>query len=184
MSVDQSVFDRFKQRMRGMIGRCVLEAVNDAPKLQAVQVSVLDEELHDELERFQNYGFTSHPLPGAEGVVLFVGGVHSHGVVISMDDRRYRLKEIEPGEVALYDDQGQIVHIKRDGIYIETDQKVIVNADSVEVTAETVTVDAESVTITSDDINLGGSGGAKVARVGDSVVGGVITTGSDKVSAA
>lgn len=184
MTIDKSTFEKFRNRMRGMIGRCVLEAVNDKAKLQAVQVSVLDEELHDEAEHFQHYGFTSVALPGAEGIVLFVGGVHSHAAVIGVDDRRYRKKDLQPGEVAIYDDQGQFIHIKRDGIYIETDKKVTVNADSVEVTAESVDVTAESVTITSDDINLGGTGGPAVARVGDTVAGGVITSGSSKVSAA
>ena len=48
----------------------------------------------------------------------------------------------------------------------------------------TVTVDAEVATIAADTVNLGGTGGAKVARVGDTVSGGVITSGSDKVKAA
>jgi len=48
----------------------------------------------------------------------------------------------------------------------------------------TVTVQAPHVTVTSNDVNLGATGGAAVARVGDSVSGGVITTGSSKVKSA
>lgn len=40
---------------------------------------------------------------------------------------------------------------------------------------------APIVNVTGDTVNLAGSGGAKVARVGDSVVDGLIATGSDKV---
>ena len=45
-----------------------------------------------------------------------------------------------------------------------------------------VIVNAETATINAD-CQLGGEGGAAIARVGDSVVGGVITTGSDKHTA-
>jgi len=37
--------------------------------------------------------------------------------------------------------------------------------------------------VTSPSVELGGIGGAAIARVGDSVVNGVITTGSSKVKA-
>jgi phage baseplate assembly protein V len=171
-------------RVRMMIGRAIIGLVNDATKAQEVQIELLDEEIQDDAERYGNYGFTSVPHAGAEAVVVCVGGLRSHGIVIATEDRRYRLTGLADGEVAIYDDLGQKVHLGRDGIYIETDQKVTVNADSVEVNAETVAVTAESVTVTSDTINLGGSGGAKVARIGDSVVAGKITTGSDKVKAA
>jgi phage baseplate assembly protein V len=183
--------DAVAGRVRLMVGRAILGLVNDATKAQAVQVEMLDDEVQDNVERFQNYGFTSVPHKGAEAVVVCVGGLRSHGIVIATEDRRYRLTGLENGEVALYDDQGQVVKLARDGIYIETDKKVTVNADSVAVTAETVEVNAESVAVTaesvvvtSNDINLGGSGGGKVARVGDTVAGGVITSGSNKVKAA
>lgn len=41
----------------------------------------------------------------------------------------------------------------------------------------------DAITIEANEVNLGGAGGQPVARVGDSVVGGVITSGSAKVKA-
>jgi phage baseplate assembly protein V len=102
------------RRIRLSVGRGIVRLVNDALKLQAVQVSLLADETQDNVERFQEYGFTSHPFPGAEAIVVCVGGSRDHAVVIAIDDRRYRLKAIAPGEVALYDDQEQVVHLKRD----------------------------------------------------------------------
>ncbi|WP_431477838.1 phage baseplate assembly protein domain-containing protein [Massilia eburnea] len=61
----------------------------------------------------RNTGFTSVPKPGAEGVVVFVGGNRDHGLVIAVEDRRFRLKGLASGEVAIYDDQGQKVHLTR-----------------------------------------------------------------------
>ena len=173
--------DPLKDRLFGMIVRGVIEAVNDDTMLQSLQVSMREGELADDVERFQNYGITSRPFADAEAVVVMVGGVHSHCVVLAVDDRRYRIKTLEEGEVALYDDQGQIIHLKRDGIVIESPLKVTVKAPDVVVEADTVSVTADTATLTSDTLNLGGEGGPAVARVGDDVVGGKIVTGSSKV---
>lgn len=165
-------------RLEMMIGRAVISAVADGQQAQALQIELLADEVQDGVERFQGYGYTSHPHPGAEAVVAFVGGTRSHGIVIQVEDRRYRLKNLAPGEVALFDDLGQVIHLKRDGIHIESPNKVTIEAPDVDVIADTVTVE-------SDDIRLGGAGGARVARVGDDVdLGtGKIISGCDKVSA-
>ena len=88
-----------------MVSRAVLVLIDDETTLQQLQARILGEELLDELERFQQYGFTSVPHPGAEAITLSVGGHRSHTVVINVDDRRYRLKGLEGGEVALYTDE-------------------------------------------------------------------------------
>jgi len=108
-----------KRRVMLMIGRAIVQVIDDETKLQGLQVSVLKGEAMDGVERFQNYGITSHPHPGAEAILLALGGNRSHSVIIAVDDRRYRLKKLAQGEVALYDDQGQVVHIKRNGLHLE-----------------------------------------------------------------
>ena len=47
---------------------------------------------------------TSHPLPGADALVLAVGGIRQHPVIL-IDDRRYRVRELAEGEVCLYTDE-------------------------------------------------------------------------------
>ncbi len=105
-----------RNRVANMIARAVVQLVNDGAKLQALQIVVGSEETREGVERFQEYGFSSVPLAGAEAVVVFVGGRRDHGLVIAVDDRRYRLKDLEPGEVALYTDEGDYIHFKRGGI--------------------------------------------------------------------
>lgn len=108
--------------VHGMAARCVLRLVNDGLMMQAVQVGLLADETADDIERVQNYGMTSVPLPGAEGVCLFLGGDRAHGVIIAMDDRRYRLKGLKGGEVALYTDEGDSIVLKRGHeIHVTTD---------------------------------------------------------------
>ncbi|MEQ5770000.1 phage baseplate assembly protein V [Halomonas sp. H33-56] len=110
---------RLSRRVMLMLARGVLRQVDDTGRLQLLQGTFLKGETRAGLERMQQYGMTSHPHPGAELVSLFLGGNRDHGLVIAVDDRRYRLTGLTQGEVALYDDQGQKVHLTRDGIVID-----------------------------------------------------------------
>lgn len=107
------------ERVRGMIGRAIVGLVNDAAKLQALQVTMLADQTVDEVEHFQHYGFTSVPHAGAEGIALALAGSTGHTVVINVDDRRYRVKNLASGEVVIYDDLGHQVHLTRAGIVID-----------------------------------------------------------------
>lgn len=63
-------------------------------------------------ELAQHYGFSSAPLPGAEYVVIPIGGNSSHCVVVASEDGRYRL-QLKDGEVSLYTDEGTYIHMQR-----------------------------------------------------------------------
>src|SRR3990167_10989877 len=89
---------RVANRIRMLVARGIVRLVDDGAGIQIVQVSAMKGETRAQLERFQQYGYTSVPFPGAEAVVLFVGGDRAHGLVLSIDDRRYRLQSLEPGE--------------------------------------------------------------------------------------
>jgi phage baseplate assembly protein V len=117
--MSETAIRRLGNRLRLVVARAVLGLVNDAAKLQVVQVTLQDGVVRDQVERFQQYGHTSVPHPGAEGIALAVGASTDHMVVICVDDRRYRLKGMKGGEVAMYDDLGHKVYLTRDGIVIE-----------------------------------------------------------------
>jgi phage baseplate assembly protein V len=106
------------------ISRGLLIKSNDDPKLQEANVQVLANEQHTGIERFQQYGVSSVPLPGAggkypEAIIAYLGGNRSHPVILAVDDRRHRPKGLKPGESVLYDDQGQRIYVSRDGIKID-----------------------------------------------------------------
>lgn len=67
------------------------------------------------LERIQDYGFASRPLPGAEAAVLWMNGKRDVALILSVADRRYRLL-MEDGDAALYDSRGQKVHLTKNGV--------------------------------------------------------------------
>lgn len=182
-------------KLKLMIGRARL-LLSGAGKAPRVQIEILSGEILDLVPHLQDYGFASRPLPGAEGVSLAVAGTRGQAVVITLADRRFRV-ELEEGEAALHDDQGQTVWLKRDGIRVESPLKVEIAAPEIALQAETsVAVSAPQVTLTaddlirleaakivllSDDVNLGAEGGLQAARKTDAVAGGVITGGSTKV---
>lgn len=173
-------------RVRGMVARAIVRLVDDARAAQEVQLELLADESQDAVERFQNYGFTSVPHAGAEALVVFAGGLRSHGVVLAVEDRRYRLTGLEEGEVALFDDLGNVIKLGREAIAVTAVSKLTIDAPEITVTCDTADVTADRVTITSDVVQLGGGGGPAVARIGDDVnlMTGKIITGSSKVSAA
>lgn len=122
-----------RNRIANMIARAVVQLVADGGKLQALQLVVGADETRDGCERFQEYGFTSVPLAGAEAVVLFVGGRRDHGLVVAVDDRRHRMAGLEAGEVALYTDEGDSVQLLRGRIVkITAGTKVVIDAPALE----------------------------------------------------
>jgi len=148
------MMSRFTARLRGMVGRAVVSVVNDALRMQGVQVQPLANNVR-EAERFQNYGLTSVPHTGAEALVLSVGGSSDHAVVVCVDDRRYRLTGLDDGEVALYDDLGQCVHLTRTGMVIKGAGLPITITD-----APQVSMDVPLVTF-AGDANVAGTLTAK-----------------------
>jgi phage baseplate assembly protein V len=132
----EAAIARLAGRVRLSIGRVVLGLVNDAAKLQAVQVTLRADEVRANAEHFQHYGFTSVPLPGAEGIGLAVGGSTDHVVVINVDDRRYRKTGLLPGETCLYTKWGDYILIREGEILVKHATKVVIDAPLVEMTGE------------------------------------------------
>ena len=88
-----------------MIGRAVLTVVDADRMTQSIQVEALQDEVIDEFEHMEPYGFTSHPHPGAEAILAALGGMREHSVAVVVGDKRYRLTGLDAGEVAIYTDE-------------------------------------------------------------------------------
>jgi phage gp45-like len=78
-------------------------------------------------ELFQHYGFSSAPLPGAEYIAVPVGGNSKHTVVVASEDGRYRIT-LKDGEVSLYTDEGDYVHMKRGRVVEVVTETLLVKA--------------------------------------------------------
>jgi len=112
--------------LQNIVARAVITVTDTARKCQTAGLTLIAGEQKVGVECLEPYGFTSAAHEGAEAVVLFPGGDRSHGVAVVVADRRYRLKGLAQGEVALYDDQGQSVTLTRAGIVVDGGGKPIV----------------------------------------------------------
>lgn len=173
-----------RRRVRLMVSRAVLSLINDGGGLQVVQVTLLVDEVRERVERVQNYGFTSVPHPGAEGVMVCVSGDRDHGLIITLDDPRCRPRNLPNGEVAVYDDQGQRIHLKRDKtIHIYGCDHLVADVGvSTTLTCPLVTVAASTqVNLTTPLVVCSGSVqvGGNVAVGGTIAAGGNISSGGN-----
>jgi phage baseplate assembly protein V len=132
------------ERVQHMIARGVIRDVDDSTKAQIAGLELENGYRPTKVEHLHPYGLSTHPRRGAEVIALALGGDRDHLVVLATPDRRYRIK-VAAGEVALHDDQGQVVHLKRDGIELKSSLRVVID---------------------SPDINLGGLNGKPVAVEG------------------
>lgn len=112
--------------LQNMITRAVITAIDTVRKCQTAGLKLIAGEKKENVEHLEPYGFTSAAQNGAEAVVLFPGGDRSHGVAVVVADRRFRLKGLARGEVALYDDQGQSVTLTRAGIVVNGGGKPVI----------------------------------------------------------
>ncbi|WP_421878471.1 phage baseplate assembly protein V [Pacificispira sp.] len=131
------------RRVAGLIVRGALKAVVDDGGLQRLIVSVLADEVLT-VPRYQNYGFTAHPLPGATVVLLSANGVRDGVIAVVVEDQRVRPPASAPGDVAQYDFEGQVVRLTRNGVEIEGKNVLVktpgvfrVDAGEIEMRAET-----------------------------------------------
>ena len=135
------------RRLRLMASRAVLSLISDATGMQIVQVKLLNGEVRDGIERVQNYGFTSVPLPGAEAIFLSLGGDRDHGIVITADDRRYRIKGLQGGEVAIYTDEDKAAADHRIIFKRGKEIHLVAGASSIVMTPTGITITAPNLDI-------------------------------------
>ena len=134
--------------------RAIIQSVYEGV-IKRFSASGRADEIFTNREYFQHYGFTSRPLSGAEAIIIKEG---NHIIMIASDDRRYRLA-IEDGEVALYTDEGDIIHSKRGKeIYIKSGNKLKADIENdVEINTKNAVINASvKCQVNSPEINLSG----------------------------
>ncbi|MGX3066461.1 phage baseplate assembly protein V [Ursidibacter arcticus] len=92
--------------------RGVLNVVKSGGDIQKVQVSALADETLQDVELMQHFGFTSVPPANTEAVVIPMGGKTTHGIVIATENGAFRVKGLQNGEVAVYDQSGSMIILK------------------------------------------------------------------------
>ncbi len=113
-------------------------------ELRELQTSYNKTSVQSDLEHLEPYGFTSEPfVDGAtDALNLYFDDERNHGVVLNVADRRYRITDMKEGEVAIYDDKGRKVYLKRDCIEVDgvSDPINVKTGAQVNITAPTVNI--------------------------------------------
>lgn len=117
--------------------RVTVPEVDDKKLMQESKGNFMANESREKIEAPQNYGFTSVVRDAnkgkdgkietsAETFVQFMGGNRSFPVFGNMDDRRFRLKELEKGDVAMFDYLQHQFHLNEKGMFMtgRTDKKL------------------------------------------------------------
>jgi len=169
-----------RRRVAVMVNRAVVSLVHDAHKMQELQLRVLAGETIDGTEHYQPFGHTAHPVPGAEAVLLAVGGDRSHSIAVVVDDRRYRPTDLAEGESQLYNAFGEQVYLREDGtIAVDARSKVEVNAPDIEANCDTAAVNASnSVTVDTDVATVKAATEAKIDSPTTTVTGQLLVQGA------
>jgi phage baseplate assembly protein V len=142
------------RKINNLLSRGTVTLTQPAGKLQTLQVALLDDEAKDGVEHFEPFGFTSNPHPGAEVLAAFIEGDRSHGVIIAAADRRYRLQNLQGGEVAIYDDHGASIALTQTGIIIIGGGHPINISGAATINIASGTVNVTGGDVTADGISL------------------------------
>lgn len=128
--------------IRLLFGRGVLTGTHDELKMQNVQLTGMDGETFDDVERPQQYGQISVPLPGAETFFACLGGQRDQTVVLVVEDRRSRPTGLTAGDTGVYHHEGHRIRLTKNGRIIVTCKTLEIYAD------EGVQVDTPEATFT------------------------------------
>ena len=176
----EKAFQSLMNKIMMMIGRGILDSVDNAQGTQRLRLKMLAGEILKNVEHIEEYGFTSYPVEGAEVAAMFVGGRRQHGIVTKVHDRRYRPQDLSEGESCMYTKEdssgsGHRVHLKDDRSVEIIADEIDITADSDKIegvggnmtvtvvgtsseTATTKTITATTVNIVASTITLGGPG--------------------------
>ena len=151
-------------RMAAMISRAAVLLTDDSEGFQLVQVRMRGGQVRGQVERIEEYGFTSRPFPDAEAVVVHLGAEPDHAVIIATGDRRHRMRNLEEGEVCIHTDEGDTIWLRR-GKHIEviSGGSVTVNAPEITITGN-VTIDGD-LSVTGEVIDKSESGGQSMSAM-------------------
>lgn len=121
---------KFMTVLSRLWSRAVVKQLDNSSTCQKADISMLAGEQKTGIEYLEPYGFTSTAHAESEAVALFLSGDRSHGVLINIADRRYRLKGLKSGEVAIYTDEGDSIVLKRGRLIEATTETFVIQAKS------------------------------------------------------
>ena len=106
----ERLLNPIKARIRLMIGKCVVNAC----KGSEVELSLLAGEVREDVDFYQQYGFSRRPVGNVSGVAVFIGGSRDYGALVACRGDDIKM-DLEEGEVAIHSPHGNSLVLKKDG---------------------------------------------------------------------
>lgn len=125
--------------------------------VQAEFFSEGDPDSNDDLQvvrHIQPYGFSYWPQDNCQVYGVFINGDRANGISLIIGDKRF-LVDLEKGEVALHDDQGQKIHMTRSGIVHDGAGKPMLFTNTPEIVFDTPNAKFAKDVVAGSDITAG-----------------------------
>ncbi|MES2613871.1 MAG: phage baseplate assembly protein [Bdellovibrionota bacterium] len=140
IEVVKNIVAPLARRVSLMVSRCTLNLINDSTPTQTAQVEFYEQEVHDNAEVWQQFGFTSVPPKGSEGIALFLGGERQCPLIIATENKENRVKKLKEGEVSIYSACGDSFSFK--------------NKNNLELKTKNLNIKISTMTIQNDSCEL------------------------------
>lgn len=128
------------RRVTLIVSRCVLNLIDDSTPTQKAQVEFFTDEVFDDGEVWQHFGFSSHPPKGTEGVALFLGGERQSPLIVATENKDKRPLNLEEGETCVYSSSGDTFSLK--------------NSNTAELKTKSFSIDTNTLSIQNNSCEL------------------------------
>jgi len=109
------LINKLKNRIFMLVAEGIMQSVTSTQgqHLKA-KLSLLADEVKEDYDILQDYGFSSIIPKNSSVVALCIGGSRDNGIVIASDSKQYK-PSLADGEVAIYTKFGQKIHLDSNG---------------------------------------------------------------------
>ncbi len=161
---------KLSRRVEMMLGLGKIKTSRDSGNIQVVQYQT-PIEVRDNTARMAEFGFSSALPPGTDVVIGYLGGDRSSAVVIASNNKKYRHKNLNPGEVVLYNQWGLHILLTESGITIEAKGQPVTVNNATQVTinaSESVLCNTPLLKVTGDIVDNCNSNFSTMKQLRDS----------------
>jgi phage gp45-like len=114
MEIKMSPFETLKNKISMMIGRAIVNTINNSKLTATIQVTALNGDIIPDVEYLSPYGFEGMPSK-SQTVIVSINGNKDQALAIVLHDRDSRPKDLSLDETKLYSKFGGFVKCNKNG---------------------------------------------------------------------
>lgn len=118
-----------KRRLSSMVARAIVVDVVEDLQRQGLQVRIDNDESGDNIERFQQYGFSSVPPKDSEAIIASLRGDVGQRIALAVEKKELRPKG-DPLDVFIYHAEGHSMRLTKSGQLLISVTDAIVEASN------------------------------------------------------